>query len=103
MSTQPTVSRPPSDGPVGMGEVPVLLFIRGLAFFTAMLSLVLGLHYYLGVRLIRGAQMPEPFATLAWVALFGAFACIPAGFILGRLLPRKIAGLVQWVGFIWMG
>ena len=94
---------PPQDPPVGIGQVPVLLFIRGLFFVVAMVGLVLGLHYYLGVRLIRGAQMPEPYAAFAWLSLWVAFASIPAGFILSRLLPRKIAVNVQWIGFIWMG
>jgi predicted MPP superfamily phosphohydrolase len=100
--THPSETRPP-DEPAAFGQVPVLLFIRGLAFVIVMLGLVLALHYYLGVRLIRGAQMPEPFAAFAWVALWGAFASIPLGFILGRTLPRAISVKVQWLGFIWMG
>ncbi len=94
---------PPPDPPEGFGEVPVLLFIRGLFFVVVMLGLVLGLHYYLGIRLIRGAQMPQPYASVAWLALWVAFATIPLAFILGRVLPRKVAVNVQWVAFIWMG
>ena len=103
MTPEPASPTRPPDAPVGLGEIPVLLFVRGLFFVVVMVGLVLGLHYYLGVRLIRGAQVPEPYATLAWVALWTAFAFIPAGFIFGRTLPRKISVNVQWVGFIWMG
>jgi uncharacterized protein len=104
MSSPPeSVGQRPPDAPVGFGEVPVLLFIRGLFFVVVMVGLVLGLHYYLGARLIRGAQMPEPFASVAWMTLWVAFASIPLGFILGRTLPRAIAVKVQWLGFIWMG
>src|SRR5258705_6522 len=53
---------PSKDEPAGLGEIPLLLFIRGLAFVVVMVGLTLGLHYYLGVRLIRGARMPEPLA-----------------------------------------
>ena len=88
---------------MGFGEVPVFLFIRGFFFVLVMVGLVLGLHYYLGVRLIGGAGVPEPYATIAWLALWAAFASIPLGLILGRLLPRKVAVHGQWIGFIWMG
>ncbi len=88
---------------MGMGQVPVLLFIRGLFFVLVMVGLISGLHYYLGVRLIRGSQLGEPFTTVAWAGLWLAFATIPGGLILGRLLRVKAAVLVQWVGFIWMG
>jgi predicted MPP superfamily phosphohydrolase len=95
--------RPEATEEVPFGDIPLLLFIRGLSFVTLVVGLTLGLHYYLGVRLISGAQLPEPFAAIAWLCLWGAFLSIPLGFILGRLLPRKLAVGVQWVGFIWMG
>ncbi len=97
----PPVTSPPPEPPVAFGQVPVLLFIRGLTFVIVMVGLVFCLHYYLGLRLIRG--LPDPWASVAWVALWAAFASIPLGFILGRTLPRKIAVNVQWLGFIWMG
>ena len=103
MSSATEIDGKPPDPPVGLGEIPVLLFIRGLFFVGLVVAAVLGLHYYLGVRLIRGGQVPEPYATVAWFALWSAFASIPASFILGRVLPRNISVHVQWIGFIWMG
>src|SRR5262249_17358404 len=38
-----------------------------------------------------------------WTSLWGAFASIFVGFLGGRLLPRPLARVVQWVGFLWMG
>ncbi len=92
---------PPADREVGVGDVPVLLFIRGLAFVLAMVGLVLGLHYYLGTRLFVG--LAQPWAGVAWAVLWCAFLCIPLGVVFGRVLPRAAALKVQWVGFIWMG
>ena len=103
MASQPDPQAPQQDAPVGLGQIPVFLFIRGLLLVTVMVCLVLGLHYYLGVRLIRGAQLPEPFASAGWVFLWVAFASIPAAFILGRVLRRKLALGVQWFAFLWMG
>ncbi len=84
-------------------DIPVLLFARGLVLLTVMTSLIVGLHWYLGARLIRDAQVPEPFATIAWVALWGFFVSIFGGFLGGRLLPRPAAKVFQWFGFVWMG
>lgn len=86
-----------------LGEIPVLLFIRGLALLAVMSSLIVGLHWYLGARLIRDALVPEPFATVAWIALWTFFASIFGGFLGGRLLPRGVARVFQWFGFVWMG
>lgn len=105
LQSKPSVSAesPPTDRAPGLSDIPVLLFIRGVFFVLLVLAIVLGLHYYLGVRLIRGAQMPEPYASFAWTALWVAFASIPVGVILGRLLPRRLASQIQWVGYSWMG
>lgn len=87
----------------GFNDVPVLLFIRGLAIFSLMVGLIVGLHWYLGLRLIRDAGLEGTTASLAWAALWTSFGAIFAGFIGGRLLPRPVAKVLQWVGFTWMG
>lgn len=87
----------------GFRDIPVLLFVRGLVMLSVMSSLVVGLHWYLGARLIRDAQVAEPFATIAWVVLWSFFASIFGGFLGGRLLPRPVAKVFQWLGFVWMG
>ncbi|MFZ5441765.1 MAG: metallophosphoesterase [Myxococcota bacterium] len=87
----------------GFRDIPVLLFVRGLLLLSVMSSLVVGLHWYLGARLIRDAHMAEPFATVAWALLWTFFASIFGGFLGGRLLPRPVAKVFQWLGFVWMG
>ncbi|MDX2012198.1 MAG: metallophosphoesterase [Myxococcaceae bacterium] len=89
--------------PATLNEIPVLLFIRGLAFLTVMMALVVGLHWYLGDRLIRGAGLSDVAASAAWTALWACFGSIFVGFIGGRVLPRALAKVAQWVGFVWMG
>jgi predicted MPP superfamily phosphohydrolase len=86
-----------------IGDVPVFLFVRGLALLVVMSSVIVGVHYYLGSRLIVGAALPQPFASLAWTMLWVFFASIFLGFLGGRLLPRSVARVAQWFGFIWMG
>ncbi|MBL8919637.1 MAG: metallophosphoesterase [Myxococcaceae bacterium] len=84
-------------------DVPVLLFIRGLTFLSIMMGLVVALHWYLGLRLLRDSGLAEPWASVGWTALWASFGAIFAGFIGGRLLPRPVAKVLQWVGFSWMG
>jgi len=84
----------------GFRDIPVLLFIRGLALLVVMSSLIVGLHYYLGLRLIRDAGLTEPAATFAWGTLWVSFASIFGGFIGGRLLGRRLAKVLQWIGFV---
>lgn len=93
----------PATRPATLNEIPVLLFIRGLSFLTVMMGLVVGLHWYLGARLIRDAGAGETLAATGWAVLWSGFASIFAGFIGGRVLPRPVAKVLQWVGFSWMG
>lgn len=88
---------------VSLTDVPVLLFARGLALLLTLVSVVVGLHWYLGARLIRDAAVPAPYAQVLWTVLWGSFASIFAGFVGGRVLPRPLARVAQWVGFVWMG
>ncbi len=98
MSTEPT-----AEAPTSLKDIPVLLFVRGITLLTVLSSLIVGLHWYLGARLIRDAGMPEPFATIAWVMVWIFFGSIFAGFLGGRLFPRPAAKIFQWLGFVWMG
>lgn len=87
----------------GLRDIPVLLFIRGLALLGVMSTLIVGLHYYLGARLIVDAQVPQPYAALAWGLLWGSFLAIFGGFIGGRIVGGFLIKVVEWVGFAWMG
>ncbi len=103
MRNSPEDSDAPTAEPASFGEVPIMLFVRGLAMVTLLVSLIVGFHLYLGYRLIGDAQLAEPLATAAWSVLWLAFSSIFGGFIGGRLLPKPIARVLQWLGFGWMG
>jgi predicted MPP superfamily phosphohydrolase len=104
MSDAPETTAPSDETrPATLNEVPVLLFIRGLAFLFVMMAVVVGLHWYLGARLIDGVGLTPAVASAAWTALWTCFASIFVGFLGGRVLPRPAAKVVQWVGFVWMG
>lgn len=102
-SSEAMSTEAPETRPATLNDVPVLLFIRGLTFLTVMMGLIVGLHWYIGLRLLRDSGLPEAYANLGWTALWGCFAAIFAGFIGGRVLPRPFARVLQWVGFTWMG
>jgi predicted MPP superfamily phosphohydrolase len=99
MSDEPSVEAQQAS----LRDIPVLLFVRGIALLSVLTSVIVGLHWYLGARLIRDALMPEPYATMAWALLWTFFASIFAGFLGGRLFPRPVAKIFQWLGFVWMG
>lgn len=89
--------------PAAWGDIPVMLFVRGVMLVTVLISLIVAFHLYLGLRLIRDAGVPQPMAALLWGALWAFFVSIFAGFIGGRVLPKPLAHMLQWVGFGWMG
>ncbi|MGV3625574.1 MAG: metallophosphoesterase [Archangium sp.] len=87
----------------GVRDVPVLLFVRGFVLLSIAMTVVVGLHWYLGLRLISQAAVPQPYASVAWTLLWTFLLAIFAGFLGGRFLPRHIAKVAQWFGFVWMG
>ena len=88
---------------VGPLKIPLLLFFRGVAFLAVMVGVTLSLHWYIGLRLFDDAGLQRPWSTIGWVWLFAMYGSIFVGFIGGRLFPRRLARLSQWVGFVWMG
>ncbi len=89
--------------PARISEVPVVLFIRGITLLFVVAGVIVSAHWYIGLRLIRDAGWPAAVQPVLWMLLWAAFGSIFAGFLGGRLLPRPLARVLQWVGFIWMG
>src|SRR5262245_21975330 len=85
--------------PARFSEIPLLLFIRGLSLVSVISLVLVSAHWYIGLRLIRDAGLPREM----WTVLWGAFASIFVGLIGGRVLPRPVKQIVQWVGFLWIG
>jgi predicted MPP superfamily phosphohydrolase len=82
-------------------EIPVLLFVRGLVLLVVMLSVVLSAHWYIGSRLVAG--LPDAWREVGWAVVWTGFGSLFSSFLAGRLLPRSVARVIQWVGFGWMG
>lgn len=82
---------------------PTALLVRMVLMLSVMATLFVSLHWYLGRRLIVAGGVPANLAPLAWAALWIFFGSIFAGFIGGRVLPRSLARIGQWLGFVWMG
>ena len=96
-----TESAPGQDG-VRFSEIPLLLFIRGIAAVSVMVSLIAFLHYYIGTRLIsHGGWSPEAI-QVGWVLLWAGFISMPLSFS-ARAMPKPLSTLLQWAGFLWMG
>jgi predicted MPP superfamily phosphohydrolase len=77
--------------------------LRLLVFVSVMITLTVGTHYFLWVRLIRDASLPAPWRPLATGLLALLGASIPATMILYRLAPRPVVRPLAWVAFVWMG
>ncbi|MHB8876054.1 MAG: metallophosphoesterase [Myxococcaceae bacterium] len=91
------------DSQARLAQTPVLLFIQGISMALVALGVLGGLHYYVGARLIGDVGLPGPLAVALWVLLFLFFLAIPFGLIASRSLPRRTAGVAQWISFLWMG
>jgi predicted MPP superfamily phosphohydrolase len=83
--------------------IPLATLLRFVAAALVMVGAIVGLHAYLGVRLIDQGPLEGPWRHVAWGALWASFLAIFAGFIGGRVMPRPVAKVAQWVGFGWMG
>lgn len=76
---------------------------RIVIFFSVIVGLTVGTHYYLWARLIRDPMWPSPWRQVATVMLVVLALSIPASMLAWRTLPRAAAIPVSWVGYIWMG
>lgn len=73
-----------------------------LVFISIVLGVLLGLHYYLWVRLVRDPRWPAPWGTVGTIILLLITLSIPVTFI----LIRRSSGagrLMAWPVFIWIG
>jgi hypothetical protein len=75
---------------------------RFLVFITVVLSIAVGIHYYLWARLVRDTGLPGIWRPVATVALVLLAAGMPLALYLGRRYPSAGRALA-WPAFIWMG
>jgi predicted MPP superfamily phosphohydrolase len=91
------------DTGLSLERASFFLIVRGAAMVLLSVAVFGGLHAYIGIRLLVGSGLPEPFATAGWFLLALLFISIPAGFAASRLRARAFADAVQWVSYLWIG
>ncbi len=72
-------------------------------FFTILVTLVGGAHYYLWTRLVRDPALPQAATRALTYGLIGLFVAIPGTLFLRR---SSIAGLTEplvWLAMTWLG
>jgi len=84
-------------------SLPLALVLRMVGGLSLAVGLILGLHSYIGARLIDGLHLQAGASAAGWALLWTLFGSIFLGFLGGRVLPRPAAKMFQWLGFVWMG
>ncbi len=78
--------------------------IGRIAFLIVAVFGVLGsLHYYAWTRLVRDAQIPAPWSTIATGAFVLLFVMLASAMPAAFLLPRRVSTPLIWAAFVWLG
>jgi predicted MPP superfamily phosphohydrolase len=81
--------------------------VSGFVIFVSVVLLVLvGLHTYLWLRLVRDPQLPPVWRSIATAALVLAGASVPAAFLLRRASPATAGwswNWIAWPAYTWIG
>jgi uncharacterized protein len=75
---------------------------RSLIFIAVVLTVAIGVHYYLWARLVRDPHLPAPWGALATAAIALLAAGTPLAMFLGRRFPSA-GRILAWPAFGWMG
>jgi predicted MPP superfamily phosphohydrolase len=77
---------------------------RFIVFFGIASLLLSGVHYYLWARLVRDTALPQPFRSLATIAIVVLAVCVPGTMILRRGLGEQtITDILIWPAMVWLG
>jgi predicted MPP superfamily phosphohydrolase len=75
---------------------------RFAIFIAVVLTITLGIHYYLWARFVRAPSLPAPWRTVATVALCTLAVGMPLSMFLGRKVP-SVGHALAGPAFVWMG
>ncbi|HNI58838.1 MAG TPA: metallophosphoesterase [Pseudomonadota bacterium] len=77
--------------------------VRTIVFVSIMTAAMVGLHYYVYLRVTRGLALGPSEQRILKAVLTALFALLWLSFPLTRLVSRSAALPFMWVGYIWMG
>ena len=75
------------------------MIVMGTVFF----GIILGIHYYLWMRLVRDPALVAPWNYVVTTLLVILAASIPVTMFYTRQLPFELSRVVTWAPFLWMG
>lgn len=103
LATAFTEAAPGARMPNADKEGPRVSWLRVVIGLAVVSLILLGMHYYLWVRLVRDTGISGPWRTIASAALVLLGVMILGGFPLMRFAPRWLTSPVMWVAYVWMG
>ena len=75
-----------------------------MVFAVLLLGGILGsVHYYAWTRLVRDAQLPPPWSTVAAWTLFSLAALLVVAMASSFFLPKSLSSPLLWAAYVWMG
>ncbi|EYF06477.1 metallophosphoesterase [Chondromyces apiculatus] len=78
--------------------------LLSFAVFLLVFSLVVGgIHYYLWFRLVRSAELAQPWRRVLGWALVGFALSVPVGLLVSARAPRPVGRVVAAVAYGWVG
>ena len=77
--------------------------LAGILMLCLLLSVFAGGHLYLAHRLVLDLELSLGIELALLAGIAGLAALLVAEPFAGRLLPRRIARLVAWPAFLWLG
>ena len=84
------------------GRLSLSAVLRGVIFALVGVGLVVGMHWYIGARLIAGLRLAGTSADAVWGAIALLFVTTFAGFF-ARRLRRPFATPLRFMSYGWMG
>jgi predicted MPP superfamily phosphohydrolase len=77
--------------------------LRFVIFFSIVLLVVLSVHFYFWVRLVRDTGVPYPWRRLLGAGVGALAFSLIGGMLVQRVLPLATARLVLFPVYVWMG
>jgi hypothetical protein len=66
-------------------------------------TLSFGLHYFVWMRLVRDAALPDAWTRGLTLAMWVLGLVMGASFVVVRFAPRAVSSPFAWVAYVWMG